>query len=191
MMQTLESGNDFWSILSDRPFEDLQAEPELRDRVAQTVFFHPNPMVRRVITIGTPHRGSHFANDYTRFLARKLINLPSKMLWVTQQLTMENPGLFRDTDLLTISTSIDSLAPDSPVLPTMLAAQRPPWTRYHNIVGVVEPEWYAPRLPPRAMESFPMKAHTGRISPRKSLWRPIMFPCTPTRVPSWKCGGSC
>ena len=117
MMQTLESGKISGDILSDKPFEELQAEPEVRDRVAQTVFFHPNPMVRRVITIGTPHRGSKFANEYTRFLARKLIQLPTNMLWVTQQLTLENPGFFRDTDMLTISTSIDSLAPDSPVLP--------------------------------------------------------------------------
>jgi pimeloyl-ACP methyl ester carboxylesterase len=141
VMQTLDSNDDFWHILSDRPFGELKAEPELRDRVARTVFFDPNPMVRRVITIGTPHRGSRFANDYTRFLARKLIHLPSNVLWVTQQLTLENPGFFRDTEMLTISTSIDSLAPDSPVLPVMLHASRAPWTRYHNIVGVVEQDW--------------------------------------------------
>ncbi len=141
MMQTLESGNDFWNILSEQPFDKLQADPDVRNRVAQTVFFHPNPMIRRVITIGTPHRGSRFANDYTRYLARKLIQLPSNMLWVNQQLTHENPGLFRDTDLLTISTSIDSLAPDSPVLPVMLRAQRSMSTQYHNIVGVTEPDW--------------------------------------------------
>ena len=34
-----------------------------------------------------------------------------------------------------METSIDSLAPDSPILPVMLAAQRAPWVRYHNIVG--------------------------------------------------------
>ena len=146
MMQTLESGQDFWSILSDHPFEELHAETEVRDRVAQTVFFHPSPMIRRVITIGTPHRGSQFANDYTRFLARKLIKLPTQMLWVTQQLVLENPGFFRDTEMLKISTSIDSLAPDSPVLPVMLHAQRAPWANYHNIVGVVEQDWLLSRF---------------------------------------------
>ncbi len=141
MLQTLESQNDFWSILSDEPFDDLKADQEVRERVAQTVFFHPSPMIRCVISLGTPYRGSNFANDYTRFLARKLIRLPSQMLWVTKQLTLENPGMFRNTDMLTISTSIDSLAPDSPVLPVMLQAQRSPWTKYHNIVGVTEQEW--------------------------------------------------
>jgi pimeloyl-ACP methyl ester carboxylesterase len=137
-MQTLDSGNDFWSILSERPFQELQADPEVREEVASTVFFEPNPSIRRLITIGTPHRGSKFANDYTKFLARKFIKLPSRVLWATQQLRMQNPGFFRDTELMTISTSIDSLAPDSPILPVMLQAHKSNVTQYHNVVGVVE-----------------------------------------------------
>jgi pimeloyl-ACP methyl ester carboxylesterase len=137
-MQTLNSGEDFWHILSDRPFEELQADPEVRGEVAKTVFFEPNPSIRRLITLGTPHRGSSFANEYTRFLAHKFIKLPSRVLWVTQQLRMENPGFFRNTDLMTISTSIDSLAPDSPILPVMMNAQRSNATQFHNVVGVVQ-----------------------------------------------------
>ena len=149
MMQTIDSGNDFWQIISDHPFDELQAEPEVQEEIAQTVFFEPNPSVHEVITIGTPHRGSNFANEYTRFLARKLIRLPSRMLWVTQRLILENPGFFRDTDLLTISTSIDSLAPDSPVFPAMLAAKRAPWVSYHNIVGVLPEDSFLHRFSER------------------------------------------
>ncbi|MFO7902154.1 MAG: esterase/lipase family protein [Planctomycetota bacterium] len=146
LMQTLESGDHFWNLLSEKPFSEWNVDPELRDRVAGTVFFRPNPMVRRVITIGTPHRGSEFANEYTRFLAHKLIKLPSNLLWMTQQLAIQNPGFFRDTELLTISTSIDSLAPDSPIFPAMFQARRAPWTEYHNIVGVVEDDWLLSRF---------------------------------------------
>jgi pimeloyl-ACP methyl ester carboxylesterase len=149
MMQTIDSGNDFWQIVSEHPFDELQAAPEVREEIAQTVFFEPNPSVHEVITIGTPHRGSSFANEYTRYLARKLISLPSRMLWVTQRLILENPGFFRDTDLLTISTSIDSLAADSPIFPAMLAAQKAPWVRYHNIVGVVPEDSFLHRFAER------------------------------------------
>lgn len=142
MWQTLDSGNAFWKLLSDEPFDKLQADPEVRNEVAQVVFFRPNPVVRRVITIATPHRGSRFANQYTRFLARKLIELPARMLAVQQELVSQNPGMFRRTDLLTISTSIDSLSPKSPVLPAMLQAPRPRNVHYNNIVGVVpEDTW--------------------------------------------------
>jgi hypothetical protein len=41
-----------------------------------------------------------------------------------------------------MTTSIDSLAPNSPIFPAMLTAQRAPWVRYHNIVGrVAEPSF--------------------------------------------------
>jgi pimeloyl-ACP methyl ester carboxylesterase len=139
-MQTLESGDDYWNLLTNEPFEDLEADAETRDALSRTVFFDPNPSIRRVITIATPHRGSDYANNYTRWLARKLIALPELMVMSTSRLSRENAGFFRNTDLLTISTSIDSLSPDSPVLPVMLRSPRSPWTTYHNIVGLVPDE---------------------------------------------------
>jgi hypothetical protein len=137
-LQTVESGEDYWRLLTDRPFGELKADAETRDKLAATVYFRPNPSVRSVITIGTPHRGSDFANDYTRWISRKFINLPEMLVSATQGLTRNNPGFFKNTDLITISTSIDSLAPDSPVLPLLLNSPRAPWTKYHNIVGVLE-----------------------------------------------------
>jgi hypothetical protein len=101
------------------------------------LFFQPNPSIRRVITIGTPHRGSDFANDYTRWLGRKLIKLPKMLVQTKTRLLRENPDLFRDTEVLTIDTSIDSLSPESPVLPVMLRARKPHWVKYHNVVGVI------------------------------------------------------
>ncbi len=136
-MQTLDSGYDFWQILSDRSFDELVAEEETRQRLASTIFFEPNPSIRRVVTIGTPHRGSRFANDYTRWLGRKLITLPAQLLQVKTRIIRDNPDFFRNTDLLTVTTSIDSLSPESPVLPVMLSARRSPAVKYHNIVGQV------------------------------------------------------
>jgi hypothetical protein len=52
----------------------------------------------------------------------------------------DNPGFFRNTELLTVTTSIDSLSPESPVLPVMLSSRRSPGVTYHNIVGVSSQE---------------------------------------------------
>jgi pimeloyl-ACP methyl ester carboxylesterase len=139
-LQTVDSGDEYWKLLTDQPFSELKADDETRERLAGTVFFHPNPSIRSVVTIGTPHRGSDFANDYTRWLGRKFIKLPAIMVNATQGLTRSNPGFFKNTDLLTISTSIDSLAPTSPVLPLVLNSPTAPWTKYHNVVGVAENE---------------------------------------------------
>lgn len=135
-MQTIDSRNDFWNIVSDKPFHLVKAEPPVRADLEKMFFFQPNPSVRRVVTIGTPHRGSSFASDTARWLGNKLITLPSMFVERRQQFRTENADLLRpDTRLFEISTSIDSLAPDSPILPAVLHAPEAPWTRYHNIVG--------------------------------------------------------
>src|SRR5690606_3786853 len=41
---------------------------------------------------------------------------------------------------------IDSLAPDSPILPVLLSARRAPWVKYHNIVGVVPDEGFVGKI---------------------------------------------
>ena len=136
-MQTIQSGDQFWEILSDKPFDEVQGDDDVLGHLRHAAFFDPNPQIRRVVTIGTPHRGSDYANDTTRWLGRKLIKLPQMMVNSGQQLIMQNPGVFRNQDLLTTSTSIDSLSPDSPVFPAMLRAPRAPWVTYHNIVGMI------------------------------------------------------
>lgn len=137
-MQTVYSDDRFWNLVSDHPFEELKAPEEIKERLRTAVFFEPNPAVHRLITIGTPHRGSHFANDYTRWLSRYFIQLPGKVLTTSQTLLTNNPGFFRSTELLTTNTSIDSLSPKSPVLQELLNARKAEWVSYHNIIGVVE-----------------------------------------------------
>ncbi|MEX0676462.1 MAG: alpha/beta fold hydrolase, partial [Pirellulales bacterium] len=136
-LQTLDSGNDFWNIVSDKPFEGIKASPDTRRKLASTFFFRPTLSVRRVITIGTPFRGSEFANSTTRWIGSKLITIPQMLVSGRQQLKSDNPDYFRNNNLIDVDTSIDSLAPDSPILPVMLAARQAPWVRYHNVVGRV------------------------------------------------------
>jgi hypothetical protein len=147
-MQTLESGEEFWRILSDQPFEKVKADDEERQRLAAALFFHPNQSVQRVVTIGTPHRGSDYSNDYTQWLGRKLIRLPTSLTEMGNSLIRQNPSVFRDTELLLTKTSIDSLSPDSPIFPTMLRARRAPWVHYHNIIGILEKsKWFHSNAP--------------------------------------------
>ncbi len=145
-MQTIESRNEFWQLLSDRPFDELKAEPGIREQLGSTLFFRPNPSVRRVITIATPHRGSRMANRATRWLGRTLIKMPEMLAMKREQVLRENPDFFRDTDLLTIHTSIDSLSPNCQMLSAVERAKSPPWVTYHNIVGQVSKPRYLGRF---------------------------------------------
>jgi pimeloyl-ACP methyl ester carboxylesterase len=134
-LQSVESADAFWQTMSDREFAELEADPDTRRALASTFFFRPNPSIRRVVTIGTPHRGSQFSNRVTRYLGQKIITLPRKMLEGRDELVAHNRGFFRPNAPLDIRTSIDSLAPDSPVLPVLLTATPGPWIAFHNVVG--------------------------------------------------------
>ena len=144
-LQAVDSRNDYWNAVAEQPFHLIKASTEVRDTLGGTFFFRANPSVRRLITIGTPHRGSKFANGTTRYLARKFITLPSMLMQGFQEVYRENPGLFRNASAET-STSLDSLSPDSPWLPVLAAARPAPWVRHHNIIGVVPDEGILGRL---------------------------------------------
>lgn len=143
-MQTIESGDDFWKIVSDKPISspekalaNIRGPNDDRYRLVSTLFFRPNQSIKRVVTIATPHRGSEFANNLTRWAARKIIRLPRMAIRTGYNLLTENPLLFKESDLLTTANAIDSLAPESPIFPVMLRAKRSPDVKYHNIVGVL------------------------------------------------------
>ena len=137
MMQTVESRDEIWKLVSDKPISELKVDTATREQLAKLAFFQPDPNIRRVVTIGTPHHGSHFANEYTRWLGHKLIALPNKIVQVGQGLMRDNPEAFRDSSLLKITMSIDSLAPDSPLFRYLDRAERAPWVKYHNIIGLI------------------------------------------------------
>ncbi|QDU98713.1 esterase/lipase family protein [Lignipirellula cremea] len=134
-MQTISSKEDFWHIISDHPFAELKASEEARKELSELLFFEPNESIRRVVTIGTPHRGSDFANTYTSWISRQVIELPGMLTRGGNQIVKDNPGFFRNTELLTVNTSIDSLSPKSPIFPVMLKAEHSPRVKYNNIIG--------------------------------------------------------
>ena len=142
-MQTINSRDDYWHLVSKEPLDQIKTDPPDRERLAEEFYFQPNPSVRRVITIATPHRGSPFSNQTSQWLLGKVISFPKALLSSQQKLYLQNPGAFVDKSLVKVDTSIDSLSPSSPIFPVMLASQRPPWVKYHNIIGIVPQQWWS------------------------------------------------
>lgn len=134
-MQAVESGNNFWNAISEQPFNQVDPDSEVHVRLAKTFFFHPNPSIREVITIGSPHRGSSYANATTKWLASKVVRLPTDLVSSLQNLAGMKPGIFRAGFSPEYDTSISSLSADSPILPVLLDAPRPPGIHLHNIIG--------------------------------------------------------
>ena len=141
-LQTLESGQDYWKLASRIPCDQVKADPVLRQKLGETFYFHPNPSIRRVVTIATPHGGTSFSNETTQYLLDKLIRLPEPLVNAQRQLFRDNPEMLFPGSLLMIETSIDSLAPGSPILAAMRAGPRMPWVSYNNIIGDTPQSWW-------------------------------------------------
>ena len=135
MLQTMESGDHFWNIVSNQPIDSLRGDRSTVDLLRETFYFHPNPSIERVVTIATPRRGSQFANQATRWVGQKLITLPTVVTKDINELAKLNQDKLKASSLLTRATSIDSLAVDDPVFDAIEIAQQSVGVKTHNIVG--------------------------------------------------------
>lgn len=134
-LQTISSGDRFWKLVSDKEFDQLQGDPESLKILHDTFFFEPNPAVKRVITIATPLHGSQLANPATKWAGQKLFTLPDTVTHDLRAVVRNNEKLLDNPQILTMTTSIDSLSPDSPFFAAMAAAPKSPDVTYNNIVG--------------------------------------------------------
>lgn len=135
---TYESGNEFWNTVSEKPLRQVNATDEVKRELERIYYFKKHDTVRRVITIGSPHRGSEYANSFVRWLAKRVIWLPRMTLQTTQQLLSMNPQVFHDGGPFGAETSLDSLSPQSPILQAMHRRPLPKDISYHNVVGITK-----------------------------------------------------
>ncbi len=136
-LQTLDSKDDFWKLVSDRSINELKGSQEMVQSIRDTLFFNANPAISRVVTIATPHRGSQVANSLTRWVSQQLIGLPANLRSEYIEVFEDNPDFFR-SDILGITTATDALSPDSAFFEAMLMAESDPDVIFHNIYGVHE-----------------------------------------------------
>lgn len=130
-MLTQSSGDRFWSSVSKIPFSQTRLEPSARQELQRVYYFQPHPSVRRVVTIASPFGGSTYANRFTRWLARSFISLPGRTLDTMSKVF--NSGSIAG---IRTRTSVDGLAPDSPILGAIERSPLSPSVAYHNIVAI-------------------------------------------------------
>ncbi|MDO5582049.1 MAG: hypothetical protein Q4G69_13045 [Planctomycetia bacterium] len=146
-LQVMESDDHFWNLISDRSFAQVEMADDLKDEMRKWFFFDPNPSVRRVITIATPFEGSEAANGFTKWLAFKAIALPTQFENVLANFFKTDRELIKDSTLLNIKTSVDSLAPDCPFFKAMAQCDLPGNVVLNNIVGELQKDRYHPWVP--------------------------------------------
>ena len=153
-LMTVDSGDDFWKQVDNRPFSDLTLQPEARDELQRIYFFKRESCVRRVIFLGTPHHGSALSPSPLGRLGDDLVHLPKNLVDAAKDVAAENPDQPVLQAFQRVSTSVDLLAPNAPALELLASRPHPSGVHYHSVVGVL-PESKRPfleRLLPGASE---------------------------------------
>lgn len=135
-LTSLDSGDRFWNTVSDTPLENVDASPAVKRLLGRAYFFKPVPEVRRVVTIASPHRGSGEETPIYRNLLRGLVTLPDRTTEVGRELLASEKRFFRNNGRSVPVTSLDALAPTSPLIPVMAEAPNSRTVSYHNIFAV-------------------------------------------------------
>ncbi len=133
---TVDSRDDFWHEVSQRPIQTITGPERTVNELRQVFFFNQDPIVKRVIFMGTPHRGSPLSPSVLGQLAKGLIREPRIILQTFKQLGQE--GVMKSKAGL--PTSVDQLAPDAPILQLLASRPRPEGVTYHSVIGVVQPD---------------------------------------------------
>ena len=136
-LQVTSSGTAIWDLVANRPLDEIRASPADRQRL-QEVFFEPQPFVKQVIWLGTPHRGSTLARRGIGRTASLLARPTSEADQRQRRVVAENPGVFQPWISRRVPSSLDLLEPDSPLLTTMEKLPVNPAVQLHSIIGVAK-----------------------------------------------------
>lgn len=136
-LQVVDPGTKLWEAISYVPFEQIVLQPELKQLAARAYFFEPQPFVKRVVYIATPHAGSSLASRGVGRIASLTVKPPPETTMVHDEAVRLNPGAFHSDYARGLPTTIDVLEPSSSLLQALHALRPPCWVTTHSIVGNV------------------------------------------------------
>jgi pimeloyl-ACP methyl ester carboxylesterase len=137
----VSSGDQFWRLYSDRPFDEILGPREVLDELRHYFFFEPVPFVRRVVFLATPHRGSEMSRGVVGRVGANLISEPDHIHRLLQRLNKENPDAFDSRRFRRFPTSIETLEPNSQILVALLSMHptSPDAVKFNSIIGSLRP----------------------------------------------------
>ena len=136
-MIAVDLGNRLWRAVSDHPVDELKGDADDVALMRDCLVFGPSPVVRRVIYIATPHRGSRLARGSLRAIGMRLVLLPDALRAAHHRLVERNPpDFFREPFRSRLPSSIDELGWDSPILSGLSELAHPLALKVHSIIAV-------------------------------------------------------
>ena len=134
-MMVVDSGDRFWNNITSVPFDQAELDPETRDLASRAMFFKPQPFVKEVIFIATPHRGSYMASNPVVKFGNKFLNLPGGLAKTAVAL-----GKLRENSMMgtpvAIPTALDNMDSSNRFIKTLSATPIAPGVKVHSIIPV-------------------------------------------------------
>lgn len=155
------SGDEMWRSLFNVPFDELKTTPEIKEQLAEELFYEPEPYIRRMIFIAAPHGGTKLAVKILPRLAELRIRKHEALTQSVREIVHENgrsvlaPGV--------MLRRINGVANMSPFNPMLNAARRAPLADdipYHSII----PQLSDKRRPTDGMVLYPSAHIDGAAS---------------------------
>lgn len=136
-MQVAESKNILWNTVFTKPFDEVRGDTIEKDVLHRAFFFEPNPSVKRVIFLATPHRGSALGNQFPGRTVSQIVRLPMSVLSVAQDLIRENGEDIIAEEIRKAGTfnSVDNLGLDNPLLSAISQMPLEPGVAFNSILG--------------------------------------------------------
>jgi len=134
-LQITSTQDDLWRAVASRSIDEIVIDPDGRSNLMEMLFFEPSPMISRAIFIGTPHRGSAFAQRAIGRFGSLLVREPEELRQRHRAVMQANPGVFSDEVSHRLPTSIDLLNPSSDLLRAIASIPTDPAVQTHSIVG--------------------------------------------------------
>lgn len=133
-LTAVDSGDRFWSVISNRPLDEIRMEDAQREVVRDSLFFEHLPFVKRVVYIATPHQGSFLAGRWIGRLVGGFVELPKSVQKVFAGIP-DQPGLPKDI-AENIPTSIGNMTPGNRFLKVLHGLGAAPGIHVHSIIAV-------------------------------------------------------
>ncbi len=135
-MTAVDSGLDLWSLLSDKPPEEVELSDESRSILEGSLLVDPIPQVERVVFIATPHRGSYLANWNIAKWVGRFARSPVAVIDAALDLVTNDEEDLSKRQIARVSGSIDNMAPGNKFLERLVSIPVVPEVTTHSIIPV-------------------------------------------------------
>ncbi|HTK74860.1 MAG TPA: hypothetical protein VL371_06340 [Gemmataceae bacterium] len=134
-MATQDSGTALWDALFNRPPDELRLSPESRRALVDALFLRPEPYVRRLVFVATPHYGTpityRLLAQLYGFLSREVDEVNRAMREVVRE---NGRGVLAPRVQVRRFYGVGGLRPTDQVLMAESALPIDPSVPYHSII---------------------------------------------------------